>query len=213
MGIVKEELKWEKQWWGNCQNTFHEDIKHYWYARYMGLSQIWHYFEGMDDKKILDIGGGPTSMLLKCSNLKEGKVVDPIKWPQWVIDRYKIHNIEYEAKGGEDVNEEGFDEVWIYNCLQHVLDPELIIKNALKAAPVLRIFEWINTHDEGPGHPHILSKDFLDKAIGQEGNTVNLNVHALPFYDDPGIYRPGIFNGEPSLRGEAYYGVFKELKQ
>jgi hypothetical protein len=74
---------------------------------------------------------------------------------------------------GEDVIEEGFDEAWIYNCLQHTDDPELIIQNALKSAKTLRIFEWIDVpaHD---GHPIELTKKKLDAWIGKDGQTIRL---------------------------------------
>ena len=52
-------------------------------------------------------------MLLKCKNLKEGKVCDPIDYPEWTKLRYAGHNISVNVQPGEEVNEEGWDEVWI----------------------------------------------------------------------------------------------------
>ena len=164
---MEDIYEFERDWWGNCTNTYGEDSKHYHYAKYMGLESNWQYFNAWD-KSILDIGGGPTSMLLKAIGLKKGKVVDPIKYPDWTKERYALANIETETKPGEEVNETGWDEVWIYNVLQHVIDPELIIQNAKRAAPVLRIFEWVNIPPH-EGHPHELTKEKLDKWIGQEG--------------------------------------------
>jgi hypothetical protein len=153
----------ESEYWGDCCNTFDEDQKHYVYARYMGLKQVGYSFD-VEGKTILDIGGGPTSMLLKTINLGGGVVIDPLKYPDWTYQRYKAKGIDYEIKRGEDVYEEGFDECWIYNCLQHTDDPQQIIKNALKAAKVLRIFEWVDIppHD---GHPIELTKYKVDKWI------------------------------------------------
>lgn len=113
-------------------------------------------------------------MLLKCISLLEGLVVDPISYPQWTVSRYATKNIRVQVGRGEDVNEKGWDEVWIYNCLQHTDDPERIIKNALSAAPTLRLFEWIDIppHD---GHPVMLTKDLLDQWIGNEGLVCDLN--------------------------------------
>jgi hypothetical protein len=101
-------------------------------------------------------------MLLKCVSLIEGLVVDPLAYPQWTVSRYATKNIRVQVGRGEDVDESGWDEVWIYNCLQHTDDPERIIKNALKAASTLRLFEWIDIppHD---GHPVMLTKDLLDR--------------------------------------------------
>jgi hypothetical protein len=176
----------EIEYWGNCANTFDEDQKHYVYAKYMGLKQQ-HYSFQANNKKILDIGGGPTSMLLKCVNLYKGKVCDPIDYPLWTKLRYKAHNIDVEVIHGEDVSDTGYDEVWIYNCLQHTDDISKIITNAKRAAPVLRIFEWINIppHD---GHPIMLTKELLDNLIGSSGNTIEL--------------------AENGCYGTAYYGVF-----
>jgi glycosyltransferase involved in cell wall biosynthesis/2-polyprenyl-3-methyl-5-hydroxy-6-metoxy-1,4-benzoquinol methylase len=176
----------EKSFWNDCTNTFDEDQKHYVYARHMNIKQDYYSFD-VEGKSILDIGGGPSSMLLKTINLKKGKVIDPIEYPKWTIERYNSKNIDVLVDIGENVNEEGWDEVWIYNCLQHVIDPQKIIENAKKSAKVLRIFEWINIppHD---GHPHCLTKENLDAWIGGSGNTTQL--------------------AETGCWGECYYGEF-----
>jgi len=183
-----QNFKYEIDFWGDCTNTFGEDLKHYTYAALMGMQHdgMWGFDVG--NKRILDIGGGPSSMLLQCRNLKEGKVCDPIDYPNWTKDRYKTKNIDVQVIGGELINESGWDEVWIYNCLQHVEDPQKIIENAKSAAKTLRIFEWINipVHD---GHPHMLTKESLEAWIGQTGNTNYIN--------------------ENGCIGECFYGVFK----
>jgi hypothetical protein len=54
------------------------------YAKYMGLLIDEHkniFIPEEKNLKILDIGGGPTSLLLKTYNLKEGKIIDPLKYP------------------------------------------------------------------------------------------------------------------------------------
>jgi len=156
----------ESAYWGDCCNTFDEDQKHYVYARYMGLKQVGYSFD-VAGARIIDIGGGPTSMLLKTINLGAGLVVDPLHYPFWT------YGINYDIKRGEDIDRTGYDEAWIYNCLQHTDDPELIIQDALKSAKTLRIFEWVDIppHD---GHPVELTKEKLDQWIGKEGKTIQL---------------------------------------
>ena len=182
------DYEFEKDYWGNCCNTFDEDQKHYVYGRLMGLHRE-HYSFDVFGKSILDIGGGPTSMLLKCNNLAKGKVVDPIKYPNWTMLRYLEKNIEVEVELGENLNElnDSWDEVWIYNCLQHTKDPKKIIQKAIKSSKVLRFFEWIDipAHD---GHPHELTEKNLNEWIGSRGMTTTLS--------ESGCY------------GKAYYGVF-----
>jgi hypothetical protein len=72
--------------------------------------------------------------------------------------------------------------------MQHAIDPGKIIDNAKKAAPVLRLFEWIDipAHD---GHPHELTEASLNEWIGQKGNVITL--------------------AESGCYGKAYYGVFQ----
>lgn len=166
------DLEFEKEYWGNCCNTFDEEQKHYVYARLMGID-IEGYGFNVHGKTILDIGGGPVSMLLKAKNLKLGKVVDPLVYPNWTISRYASNGIQVDVKRGEDTKEKGWDEAWIYNCLQHTDDPGLIIKNALKAAKVVRLFEWIDipAHE---GHPHELTKATLDEWLDTKGNQIKL---------------------------------------
>ena len=179
----------EANYWGDCCNTFDEDQKHYVYAKYMGLSRVGYSFD-VSGKRIIDIGGGPSSMLLKTINLGiRSLVVDPLEYPMWTYDRYSSKGIDSLICRGEDIFEEGFDECWIYNCLQHTDDPGLIIENALNASGVLRIFEWVDIppHD---GHPVELTKEGLDKWIGKEGAVVQLS--------ESGCY------------GKAYFNIIKQ---
>ena len=188
-----DHTEFELSYWGDCCNTYDEETKQFVYAALMGLDRH-HYSFNVHDKKILDIGGGPSSLLLKTFNLKAGKVIDPLRYPDWTIMRYAYKNIECWRQRGEDIQEQNWDEVWIYNCLQHVDDPELIILNALKAGRILRLFEWIDIPPH-PGHPQELTKNKLDKWIGTKGKTIDLAesgcygkgyyaVHTSPFYVD-----------------------------
>jgi hypothetical protein len=185
---MSDDYEFEKAYWGNCCNTFDEDQKHYVYANLMGLKRT-HYSFDVGNKTILDIGSGPTSMLLKTVNLKAGRVVDPIAYPQWTRDRYAMKNIDVSVDIGENVDESGWDEVWIYNCLQHAEDPERIIANARRAGKVLRFFEWIDipAHD---GHPWMLTEELLNQWIGAKGGTCQL--------------------AQSGCYGRAYYGVFPQ---
>jgi glycosyltransferase involved in cell wall biosynthesis len=178
----------EKSFWGNCTNTVNEEIKQYEYARWMGLGD--NFLEG-DGKKILDIGGGPVSMLLKVNKPISGStVVDPLGYPEWVLARYASEGIKYIQAKGEDedwVRDNIYDEVWIYNCLQHVDDPAAIIRNAFRCAPILRIFEWIN-FPAYEGHPQALTQEKMEKWIGHAGNVVTYNQNGC--------------------HGDAFYGIF-----
>jgi hypothetical protein len=182
MSDWKTASDWESSWWGNCTNTIGEEIKQRTYIKKMGLN-----IANLQDKTILDIGGGPVSILLKL-NFKKGYVFDPCNYPNWVSERYKENNIDYQKIKGEDIKDIKVDEVWIYNVLQHTDNPQKIIENALKASKVIRIFEWVE-EPISDGHIHTLHKDELDKWLGGEGKTEQLN--------------------ENGCIGLSYYGIFK----
>lgn len=192
-------LNWEKEWWDDCANTYNEEIKQLQYATLMGLDEfketiprIGQGFQfNLRGKSILDIGGGPISLLLKCVNFSRAVVVDPCSFPDWILERYKAHGIEFVNKRAEDIDFQDFDEVWIYNVLQHVVDPDEVLKRAKKAGKVVRIFEWINT-PINEGHLHNLTSIWLNKYF--EGKEQKLN-------------------GENGCYGTAYVAVCEKPKE
>jgi hypothetical protein len=187
-----KEQEFEKKWWGNCTNTYNEETKQITYATHMGLvpTEIngqypWYNAYGCS---VIDIGGGPTSMLLKTINAPKRMVIDPCPYPEWVEDRYGAAGIYWFQAPGEEDLKLSYDEVWIYNCLQHTQDPEKIIYNAKQyAKETIRIFEWIDVpaHE---GHPHELTEADLNKWIGGVGSKGWVN--------------------ENNCVGMAYYGEF-----
>jgi hypothetical protein len=191
MAKWKEAQSWEAGWWDNCVNTYGEEEKQIVYARKMGL-RFFHntkspYNIDMGGRSVIDIGGGPVSLLLKCTGFVRATVVDPLDVPHWVVLRYEEAGIMFEQVAAEKIEGKGYDEAWIYNCLQHTANPKRIIDNALKAAKIVRIFEWIETH-VNEGHPHSFTASQLDQWLGGEGKTELLKY--------------------PTLRGKCYYGIF-----
>jgi 2-polyprenyl-3-methyl-5-hydroxy-6-metoxy-1,4-benzoquinol methylase len=183
---------YEKNWWGNCVNTLFEEEKQLIYAEKMGLEMVGNektpYVFDLKGASVLDIGGGPNSLLLKCINFSKAVVVDPINFPNWVIARYSMAGIKFWNNRGEDLNTtEKFNEIWLYNVLQHTQNPEKIIKNAKKYADIIRIFEWIDT-PISDGHIHSLTEQDLNKWLGGYGKVEVLNR------------RPTV--------GKCFYGVF-----
>lgn len=188
----------EVQWWGDCSNTFSEETKQLTYAHRMGLVQVrlgekWPIYD-LGHRDIIDVGGGPVSLLLKCVSAGRGStVVDPATYPAWTTQRYEhcgIHPVRARAEDWLHETDDLFDEAWCYNVLQHVVDPERIVAGMRRVARRIRIFEWI---DLGPslGHPQTLRSDELDRWLAAEkghGKTEQVN--------------------ENGCIGPAYYGVF-----
>lgn len=192
--IWTDAQNFEKKWWDDCTNTLGEELKQLEYAKRMGLVLNKENGKIIIDgkgKSILDIGAGPVSMLLKVINSVDKVAVDPCCYPNWILNRYDEAGITFVDLKGEDLNKlesDNFDEVWIYNCLQHVEDPEKIIKNAKKLGKTIRIFEWIDIPPH-KGHPQELKADLLDEWLNGVGHVEELNTNGCI--------------------GKAYFGVFK----
>lgn len=188
----KEAQAWEKDWHGNGVNSFWEETKQIVYARKMGMEAGWkdgkYPVYDLKGKSVLDIGGGAYSILLKCINFSKAVVQEPIDHPHWVMERYKACGIGFVNKPGEELNGEMFDICFIYNVLQHTQNPEKIIKNALKSAKEVRIFEWIE-EPISPGHIQVLTEKDLNNWLGGFGKVEQLN--------------------ESGCHGKAFYGRFK----
>lgn len=184
-------LDGEAAWWGMCGNTFHEEQKQLVYAARLGLVADWTVGHPpvfhLDRRRVVDIGGGPASLLLKAQGKGNSVVIDPCPYPPWVRERYRACGIRLMRMRGEDSWPGRYDEAWVYNVLQHVDDPERVIANARARAKIVRLFEWINM-DAYPGHPHTLTSDELERWLGGKGFAA--------YVDDSGAV------------GDAFYGVF-----
>lgn len=190
----------EKAWWADCVNTYWEETKQLEYAKLMGIhftpDERGPYSIDLHGLSVLDIGGGPASLLLKAINPGKLVVADPCEYPNWVEQRYKAHGVGYIRAMGEDLGKtvfkDKFDEVWMYNVLQHTDNPGKIIKNALNALTKtgrLRFFDWVNT-PTNTAHPISLTGKKLESWLGQSGQVVSMA--------SSGCY------------GDAFYGVFNK---
>lgn len=174
-----DDQQWEANWWGDCVNTFGEETKQISYAYRMGLVSEardgkWPVYD-LQGKSVIDIGGGPVSMLLKTFNGGRLVVADPCPYPKWTCQRYTEARIELWPIEGEDLPlVHKFDEAWIYNVLQHVHDPQKIIENARQIASIVRLFEWVD-FPAHPGHPHELKAEILEQWLGTQGRTETMN--------------------------------------
>lgn len=192
--IMNDHQEYERDWWGDCVNTFSEEARQITYAHRMGLVNTpdpytgrWPQYD-LQGKSVLDIGGGPASMLLKSVNRGRCAIVDPCPYPTWTRRRYALAGITvFEQSAESFLSRQSFDEVWIYNVLQHVEDPYRVIACAKQHGNLLRIFDWVDT-PPSLGHPHTLTKSLLDEWLDADGEVGFIN--------------------ENSAVGSAYYGAF-----
>ena len=168
----------ELAFWNTPGAELGEQLKQLTYMRYLGLN---FFHDGNSpfviDKtglNIMDVGGGPVSLLLK-TNADRKVVVDPCDYPKWSIDRYKANNVNYHHRSGETLTrtnaKDSYDEVWMYNVLQHTEDPQKIFANiykTLKKGGALRFLDWVNT-PTNVAHPITLQYKDIAEMLKKAG--------------------------------------------
>lgn len=135
--------------------------------RFLGMETDQH------GRTILEIGPADFPALAYCSNYK-GIIVEPM--PSRHLNRFvkeqKIKLIHYPV---EEIELPFVNETWLFNVLQHVIDPDLFIKKCKAVSKVIRFFEPID-YPTAPHHPHTFTiMDFVrwfDKADRYVGGSV-----------------------------------------
>lgn len=187
----KEAQSEELAFWLSPGAELGEQLKQLTYAPLLGLD-FKHdgnspYVINKPTKSIIDIGGGPVSLLLKTKATVK-TVIDPCNYPGWVRDRYKqnsIHWIKDVAETHQPGLSETADEIWLYNVLQHTTDPQKIFENILdylKVGGVFRFFDWIET-DTNVAHPISLTGDVISRYLVAAGFT-NVEIKTVELHEN-----------------------------
>jgi hypothetical protein len=167
----ESEYKDELLFWSHYSNHICELDKQSFCAKQIGIFETndpTPYVVDLQGKSVLEIGAGPNGLCLRAQNGRR-KVIDPAEYPEWVWDRYKYFGVEYENIMAENMNESGWDEVWLVNCMQHVTNPDKVMENIKKAGKVLRIFEWLNIPVDACHH-HTFTREWYDTRLNTVGN-------------------------------------------
>jgi hypothetical protein len=150
--------KFETDWWGlDWNRRWDEEIlKQRVYCRLIGIDR-----SNFGNREILDVGCGPVSLLQRTEH-GPSRGVDPLPMSDATKERYRKANVEVLSMPAETMPvDRKFDEVWMYNCLQHTRDPREILQRieaVSKAGTSVRIFEWLDTDPNDPGHPQMLTE-------------------------------------------------------
>lgn len=186
----------ELSFWQTPGAELGEQLKQLTYAKFLKLDFTHDgsspYVIDKTGLNILDVGGGPVSLLLK-TIAKEKVVVDPCNFDKWVLDRYTANTVRYQTLEAEDIKyTEKFDEIWMYNVLQHTTDPSKIFNNiykALKKGGTFRFLDWVDTATN-VAHPISLTYEKVSSMLQYDQSLIKTNIN------------------ENSAVGTIVYGVF-----
>jgi SAM-dependent methyltransferase len=184
--------KWERTWWMTHPHIWSIEQKKQ--ETYAALMEIPRLAEEVPERpgalfdlrhqRVLDMGCGPFSLLLR-TWAHTAVAVDPLDFGPDLEAAYQHQGIQRVFGAGEDlVTAEEFDEGWMYNCLQHVRDPALVLANLAKHCRRVRFFEWLQT-PKSDGHLHVLREELFSAAFPEERWT---RVKWAPgFFDTPAL--------------------------
>ena len=140
------------------------------YMKYVGLGTDLH---GLH---VIEIGPGHYPALQICTNYDQSMIIEPM-FSKSVNDFVHGKDIILEPIGLEHINPEylaamltgmpGTKEVWLFNVLQHVIDPDLFVKRCKYMADRIRFFEPINVPTSAH-HPHTFTGDDYINWFGVE---------------------------------------------
>lgn len=121
----------------------------------------------VNDKSVMEIGPGVFAALLYCSNVnKKSYIVEPLPMPENVVKQYDGSPIEFLNGTVEDLDLPSVDEVWVFNVMQHIWNPDLFVKKLKRSAKKIVFFEPINTPLDGL-HIHSYSLEDFKKFFGE----------------------------------------------
>lgn len=127
------------------------------YMHYMESYQHYFRYLGMDfsqgGKSIIEVGPADFPALAYCSDYA-GTIIEPMPSP--MLEEFCEVNgvllLPYPLEGLTEIVPIS-DEIWLFNVMQHIIDPEIFIEKCKIAAAVVRFFEPID-EKECIYHPH-----------------------------------------------------------
>lgn len=139
-------------------------------AALFALLEIDHDQQG---KTIVEIGCGPYPVTSACVNIN-AILIEPLDYELEVRVKQTAEDVEFNG-----------DEAWLFNVLQHVRDPELIVEKC-KRLPVVRFFEPID-YPTSLCHPHTFTLKDFQRWFGD--STMYFDGTGWPgFHDAPCAY-------------------------
>lgn len=166
-----------------------EGIRHY----EMAYKNNFRYLDIDTDLKnetIIEIGCADFPALRYCHNYK-GFIVEPMA-SDFLEEFCKREKIMLNKTPFEELNlpEIHYGEIWMFNVLQHVIDPEKFISEAKRIMPVIRYFEPVYTEITNY-HPHSFAVDDFERWFGKINRYYN-ETDIPCFHNGPccyGVYR------------------------
>lgn len=119
---------------------------------------------------VAEFGSGPQGMILESPLAAQGSfAIDPLRFLDGDEDKYAARQMRRIIAPAESLPTDlKFDEAWVCNCLQHTMDPDAVMRAAVRALTAVRVFEWVDVPTDRL-HLHTLTEGQLTGPLTQAG--------------------------------------------
>lgn len=150
-----------KDRWLEAQSAEAQVVEYDMNGAYKSVRNVFDYLNlsfNQQDKIIAEVGCGPFPAVMFCA-VRSAMVFEPL----FAAPRHSPSHIYWNQVPFEEFKPKFFaDEVWLFNVLQHVIDPEKIVSKAKETAPVVRFFEPVD-YPTCVYHPHTFSQEDFER--------------------------------------------------
>lgn len=148
----------------NTPESYEHGLEHFrrGYAFYRAFLDIDYKLNG---KRIIEIGCANYSAITYCINEGQSMVIEPLV-SEHLRRNTSGRNIMLNGASAENITFPEVDEVWLFNVLQHVINPDTIIEKAKAAAKVIRFFEPIEAGTDTM-HLHNFDLEYFKRHFGE----------------------------------------------
>lgn len=144
---------------------------------YLGMDFCQH------GKSIIEIGPADFPALAYCHNYA-GTIIEPMP-SEHLATFCSSHQVRLITEPVEECDLMPCDEIWMFNLLQHVIDPELLVSKCKVAAKAIRYFEPVD-YGTCEFHPHTFSQRDFERWFGGSVNRYTDRLEA--FFDDDCVF-------------------------
>ncbi len=186
--------KYERTHWPHPFNPDLDDVHskaaHRWYKNYFKLM-------GMDTdlhgKSVIEVGSAKIAGLCFCENYGKSYIVEPLIFED-TLDFYKEKGITMIHRPVETCDLPKVDQAWMFNLLQHVIDPLTVIEKLKECAEEIYFFEPLDVPMDEK-HIHSLSENFFLEEFGRDA----VNIYTVGTI--PGFYTVDCAYGKYKVHG------------